>query len=129
MDVESERIVSPIVTELEKAWNAGDGAAFARPFTEDADFVNIRGEHIRTRDVIAKGHQSIFNTIYTGSSVRLQLAGVRTIVPGCLLAHVKSILHAPTGPLTGEHHALFSMVVIPDGNDWRITAFHNTLSD
>ena len=50
MNVHGERAVADLVSELEKAWNAADGAAFGRPFAEDADFVNIRGEHFRTRE-------------------------------------------------------------------------------
>jgi uncharacterized protein (TIGR02246 family) len=45
MNSNAMQIVSEIVNELEKGWNAADGAGFARPFAEDADFVNIRGEH------------------------------------------------------------------------------------
>jgi uncharacterized protein (TIGR02246 family) len=108
--------------ELESAWNAGDGAAFARPFTEDADFVNIRGEHLRTRDVIANGHQGIFNSIYKGS---YHVSHVREIAPD-FVAHVKSTLNVPTGPLAGEHSSLFTLVLVQDHDDWRITAFHNT---
>jgi hypothetical protein len=33
-----------IVGQLEAAWNAMDGSAFAAPFAENADFVTIRGE-------------------------------------------------------------------------------------
>ena len=73
MNSDSERIVSDLVSELEEAWNTADGARFARPFAEDADFVNIRGEHLRTREVIAKGRQAIFDTIYAGSVVRYQV--------------------------------------------------------
>ena len=127
MDSGGERIVSDLVRELEEAWNAADGAGFARPFAEDADFVNIRGEHLRTRDVIAKGHQAIFNTIYAGSVVRYQVAGVREIAPAVLLAHVKATLKAPTGPLAGEHSSLFTLVLVQDHDTWSIAAFHNTL--
>jgi uncharacterized protein (TIGR02246 family) len=127
MNSDGERIVSDLVSELEEAWNAADGARFARPFAEDADFVNIRGEHLRTREVIAKGHQAIFNTIYKGSVVRYQVAGVRAIAPAVLLAHVKSTLKAPTGPLAGEHGSLFTVVLVQEQNSWSIAAFHNTL--
>ena len=127
MNSNGERIVSDLVVELEKAWNAADGAGFARPFAEDADFVNIRGEHSRTREVIAKGHQAIFNTIYAGSVVRYQVTGVRSIAPAVLLAHVKGTLKAPTGPLAGEHRSLLTVVLVQDQNAWSIAAFHNTL--
>ncbi len=127
MTVHGERIVADLVGELEKAWNAADGAGFGRPFAEDADFVNIRGEHFRTRETIAKGHQGIFDSIYKGSVVRYQVTGVRAIAPGVLLAHVKSALKAPTGPLAGEHSSLFTVVLVQDRNDWHIASFHNTL--
>jgi uncharacterized protein (TIGR02246 family) len=122
-----EKIVSDIVGELERAWNSADGAAFARPFTDDADFVNIRGEHMRTREVIGKGHQGIFDTIYKGSVVRYQVSAAREIAPAVLVAHVKSKLNAPAGPLAGEHASLFTLVLVRQQDEWRIAAFHNTL--
>jgi uncharacterized protein (TIGR02246 family) len=127
MDSHGERIVSDLVSELEAAWNAADGTRFARPFAEDADFVNIHGEHFRTREAIAKGHHAIFNTIYHGSIVRYDVTGARAIAPAVLLAHVRSTLKAPTGPLAGEHNSMFSIVLVQDHDDWCITAFHNTL--
>jgi uncharacterized protein (TIGR02246 family) len=127
MSVEGEEIVSGLVSGLEKAWNAADGAAFARPFAEDADFVNIRGEHLRTREVIARGHQGIFDTIYKGSIVDYTVSAVRTIASGVMVAHVKAVLKAPTGPLAGEHPALFSIVLVRNQHAWEIAAFHNTL--
>ena len=127
MTVPDDRIVSDLVGELEKAWNAADGAGFARPFADDADFVNIRGEHFRTREVIAKGHQVIFDTMYKGSVVRYQVTDVRAVTSEVLVAHVKSRLNAPTGPLAGEHGSLFTLVLVQHDNEWRIAAFHNTL--
>ena len=73
-----EQVVSTIVKELEASWNAADGARFGLPFTEDADFVTIRGEHVRTREAIAAGHQAIFDTIYKGSVVRSRRARYAT---------------------------------------------------
>jgi uncharacterized protein (TIGR02246 family) len=127
MDVHGRQMVTDLVGDLERAWNAADGAAFALPVADDADFVNIRGELIRTRDAIAKGHQGIFTTIYKDSVVRYEVVGVRTIAPGVLLAHVKSTLKAPAGPLAGEHRSLFTIVLVRGEHDWRIAAFHNTL--
>ena len=122
----NERMVSEIVSKLEKAWNAADGAGFAQAFAEDADFVNIRADHFHTREVIAKGHQNIFDSIYKGSVVRYQMVSVREISPKVLLAHVKAALKVPAGPLAGEIDALYSLVLVQNGNDWHIAAFHNT---
>jgi uncharacterized protein (TIGR02246 family) len=62
-------IVEQVIEHLESAWNSADGAAYAAPFTPDADFVNIRGELHSGADAIGAGHQGIFDSIYKGSTV------------------------------------------------------------
>ena len=116
-----------IVAQLEAAWNAMDGPAFAAPFALDADFVNIRGEHFRGRQAIAAGHAGIFRTIYAGSSIRLTIEAARLLRPDVALAHVHSVLDAPQGPLAGRHGARFTLVLTREPGSWVIAAFHNTV--
>lgn len=116
-----------IVRQLEAAWNALDGAAFAAPFAEDADFVNVRGEHLRGRPAIAAGHAGIFRTIYAGSSNRYSVEQVRLLRPELALVHVHALLDVPQGPLAGPHGGRFSMVLTRESGGWEIAAFHNTL--
>jgi uncharacterized protein (TIGR02246 family) len=120
--------IEGIVTRLEAAWNAGDGAAFGEPFASDADFVNIRAEHFRGREAIANGHSAIFRTIYAGSSNRLTVDSLRLLRPGVALVHVTAVLDAPSGPLAGRHTALFSAVLTQGSSGWEIASFHNTLA-
>ena len=127
MSVDGRQVVTEIVAELERAWNDGDGERFARPFTEDADFVNIRGEHHRTRAVIARGHQAIFDGPYQGSVLRYEVVGERVLAPTVLLGHVKGTLHAPSGPLAGEHTSRATLVLVEHQGAWQIASFHNTL--
>lgn len=68
-----------IVAQLEAAWNAMDGPAFAARFAFDADFVTIRGEHFRERPAIAAGHSAIFRTNYAGSTNRLTVENARLL--------------------------------------------------
>jgi len=116
-----------VVARLQAGWNAMDGAAFGAPFAADADFVNIRGEHFRGREAIAAGHAGIFRTIYAGSTTRMTVEQARLVRPDVMLVLVHSVLDAPSGPLAGRHGARFSLVLIRDGADWEIAAFHNTL--
>jgi uncharacterized protein (TIGR02246 family) len=116
-----------IVGQLEAGWNAMDGAAFAAPFAGDADFVNIRGEHLRGRAVIAAGHTGIFQTIYAGSTNRYTVESARLLRPDVALVHVHAQLDAPHGPLAGRHAARFSLVLTKEPQGWEITALHNTL--
>ncbi|MBA3555897.1 MAG: SgcJ/EcaC family oxidoreductase [Gemmatimonadales bacterium] len=116
-----------IVRQLEAAWNAMDGSAFAAPFAGDADFVTIRGEHLRGRPAIAAGHAAIFRTIYAGSTNHYTIEVARALRPEVALVHVHSLLDAPQGPLAGRHGARFSLVLTKEPGRWEIAALHNTL--
>jgi len=123
----TEAIATTILEQLEQAWNAADGAAFGAPFADESDFVNIRGEHHRGDGAyIGRAHQGIFDSIYAGSSVRLRLDVARPLAGG-ILAVATSTLDVPGGPLQGIHNGRFTMVLVEQGDDWAITAFHNTL--
>src|SRR5262249_52995547 len=104
-----------------------DGEAFAAPFTNDADFVNIRAEHFRGRHAIAEGHTHIFQTIYAGSNNQMKRESVRLLHPEVALVHVRSLLDVPDGPMKGRHAACFSMVLTKKDDGWEIASFHNTM--
>ena len=125
--MDAKSIVEPVIERLESAWNSADGAAYAAPFTPDADFVNIRGELHSGADNIGAGHQGIFNSIYKGSTVDYSVVKARELNDGEILAHVSGKLHVPEGPLAGDHEAIGTVVLVPEGGEHRIAAYHNTL--
>jgi uncharacterized protein (TIGR02246 family) len=117
-----------VLKQLEDAWNKGDGEAFAAPFAEDAEFVNIRGEHHHGRTPIAMGHQAIFDSIYKDSVNRYEAVAVKQLADDVLYVLGRATLNAPTGPLAGEHNSQFSLLLSrPSGSDWQVVVFHNTL--
>lgn len=125
--MEPKKIMEVVAGRLEAAWNAADGAAFAAPFAPDADFVNIRGELHSGREAIGAGHQGIFESIYAGSRIEYSALQARELDGGVVLGQVHGTLSVPAGPMAGEHRALATLVVVPDGEEHRVTAFHNTL--
>jgi uncharacterized protein (TIGR02246 family) len=122
-----KNIAETVVEQLEAAWNAADGAAFAAPFEPDAEFVNVRGDPHTGRQAIAAGHDGIFSTIYAGSTVRYSVLQARELGDGVILAHISGKLDVPAGPMAGETNALASIVLIRDGDEHRVAAFHNTV--
>ena len=127
VDIDPRTPTEPLVTRLQDAWNAVDGAALGALFAADADFVTIRGER-HSGAAIGAGHQQIFDTIYAGSTVRYTVLATRELDDRVILAHVRGDLSVPGGPVAGEAEALASVVVRDgDGDDHRIAAFHNTL--
>ena len=104
-----------------------DGAAFAAPFAADADFVNIRGEHVRGRQGIAAGHTGIFKSIYAGSTNQYIVEDVRPLRADVALVRVHATLDVPQGPLKGRQTARFTLVATLENGRWAIASFHNTL--
>ena len=120
-------IVSELFARLEKAWNAGDGQAFAAPMTDDVDFVDIRGTRHHSRTVVAHGHDAIFATLYNGSTMSYTVDDAREIAPGWIVAHVSARLESPTGPLAPLARSMMTAVVTDAAGEWQIATLQNTL--
>jgi uncharacterized protein (TIGR02246 family) len=119
-------IARSLFAQLEQAWNAADGPAFAAPFAGDADFVDIRGTHHATRAAIAAGHQGIFESIYEASTVSYRVTKARFLGQDCVVMHARGALTVPHGPVAGTHDATMTAVATPVDGGWQIAAFQNT---
>jgi uncharacterized protein (TIGR02246 family) len=124
--VAPELVAREMLARLQDAWNRGDGAAFGAPFTDDASFVNIRGELHVGAAAIGAGHAGIFATIYAGSTNEMELVEARW-AGEAVVATSRHTLDCPTGPLAGIHQATSTSVLAPVDGEWRIVASHNTL--
>jgi uncharacterized protein (TIGR02246 family) len=116
-----------VLAVLSEAWRRADGAAFATAFTEDADFVNIRGMSFQGPDAIAAQHQQIFDTVYRGSQVQLELVSLRRLADDVLVALVASNLEVPSGPRAGTTKTTATAVLVGDAAALKIAAFQNTV--
>jgi uncharacterized protein (TIGR02246 family) len=125
--METEAIARGMLRQLEEAWNAGDGQAYAKAYEDDAGFVNIRGERSLGVEAIAAGHEEILATIYAGSTNHLVLVDAQRLSDDVIVATSRNTLESPSGPLAGVHHAMSTSVLHRRGGDWRIAVTHNTL--
>ena len=116
-----------IVEQLERAWNNSDSAAFAAPFAEDADFVHIMGGHFTGRTSIEQGHRLIFDTIYKGSTVKLEVEKIRSVGSEVAIVFIFSTLKTVTPGLPPQMNARPTMVLQRQDGVWTIVTFQNTL--
>ena len=113
-------------TALSDAWKNGDGEAFAQCCTNDVDFINLLGMHAKGRRTVAELHEKIFRGPYEGSTVAFDIESVRMIAPDAALAIVTSRLDIPSGPVKGIVSSIASVLLVRDGDRWRLANFHNT---
>ena len=127
--METKLIAQDILKTLENGWNNANGTAFAQPFADLSEFVDIRGaiHQNSTRQYLGEAHQGVFMSIYKDSKISYSLLQAQLIDGNIILANAKAALDAPTGPLAGKSASTITMVIIKSGDDWKIKAFHNTL--
>ncbi|HEX8150376.1 MAG TPA: SgcJ/EcaC family oxidoreductase [Pyrinomonadaceae bacterium] len=123
---EDEAAIRENVRQLEAGWNAKDGALFAKPFAADADYVVINGSYIKGREVIAEGHQRIFDTFYKESTLSLSVKQVRMLRPDVAVVHVTGTNKIPHGAETRTGEAIMTLLMTKESGVWKIAAFQNT---
>ena len=118
-----EAAIRENVKQLETGWNTKSGAAFAKPFAEDADYVVINGMYIKGRAVIATAHQQIFDTIYKDTTLTLDVKQIRFLRSDVAVVHVSG--HRD-GPGKESHGGMLTLVMTKEQQGWTIVAFQNT---
>lgn len=121
-----EAKIRQIVQQVQNAWNAHDGKAFAAVFATDADYVVVNGTYVKGREAIEKGHTQIFATIYKDSRNAATVKSVRFLRPDVAVAHVEWNLEWRVGAEAKKSRALNTMVLTKDAEGWSIAVFQNT---
>jgi uncharacterized protein (TIGR02246 family) len=121
-----EAAIRQIVQQVQDAWNAHDGKAFAAPFATDADYVVVNGMYAKGRETIERGHTAIFTTIYKDSRNVSTFKSVRFLRPDVAVAHVEWNLEFKMNGETRKGHAMNTMILTKESGKWSIAAFQNT---
>ncbi|WNC15969.1 SgcJ/EcaC family oxidoreductase [Brevibacillus brevis] len=121
--------IHTLFAAMSEAWNKGDGAAFGECFTEDADYVTFMGHRLMGRKQIAEVHQKLFDGPLRGSRLESSAAGElqpRFVTPDVAIVHATGeakLADASQDP--GDRGSINTNVVVKQGGEWKITAFHN----
>lgn len=118
--------IAALVGEMESGWNAKNGAQFAMPFAEDADYVVINGVHIKGRSAIAQGHQQIFDTVFRKSTLKTTVERSRLLTADIAIVHVRSDLTVGEGSSVDTRSGRIMLILSRNRGNWEIEAFQNT---
>jgi hypothetical protein len=80
-DEAGEAAIRKIVAEQVTAWNAGDGAAYARHLAPEAAFTNLFAMVMYGAPAFAKRHGEILSTFYKGTTKRHVIRRIRFVTP------------------------------------------------
>src|ERR1035438_2557384 len=128
-----ETAIRSIIQEEITAWNAGDAAAYSRPFSEDGTFTNIRGQFFIGRQAFIDRHDYVFKGQFHGSTLKHDIVSLKFMRPDVavveVLTSVTGIQKLSPGTSTDDKGRLRTrllQVIVKDGAEWKIVAYHNT---
>lgn len=121
-----EAAIKAVLEQVRVGWNAKSGAAFTKPFTENADAVIINGQRLKTRAEIARFHQTIFDGIFKDVDLlEYRVEEIRYLRPDVVLVHVVGVRTEPSDK-TKRKRGRLTFVMVKNKGEWQIEAFQNT---
>ena len=129
----AEAAIVAILQRQADGWNANDAAAFARDFTEDASFINVRGDLMRGHEAIVKIHSFIFAGPYKNTHLDTRLESITYPAPSVAIVDtvmtVTGFHTLPPGLVPTEPGTLrtrMKFILVDRGGEWKIVAGQNT---
>jgi uncharacterized protein (TIGR02246 family) len=122
-----------LVHQQEAAWNRGDAPAWSASFSEEADFVNIRGELYHGRAAITQLHARIFAAPFKGSHTTMHIRLLSKLALGVALIEteneVVNFTILPPGIVptsSGVLKTRMKYIAVQRGDAWQIISGQNT---
>ncbi|MFL9999992.1 MULTISPECIES: SgcJ/EcaC family oxidoreductase [Paraburkholderia] len=129
--LQDESAIKEVIYEMTAGFNSHDAEAATRMYTEDADFVSVRGEEAKGRGEIRKGLAAILSTRARNAALETRNVAIRFIRPDVALVHVTNELSGlmnSDGQTLPAHRERSLRVFVKESGVWRVAAFQNTLA-
>ena len=132
MSVADEAAIGRLLDNLAEAWKRGDAEAFGARYRDDGTFTNVFGTFHVGRDEFIRRHAEVFRGFLKGTTIKMTARMLRLVRPEVALADIDvtygNFHTLPAGVAAmadGLVHSALLMVLVKDGGDWWIAAYHN----
>lgn len=127
-----EAAIREIVADQAAAWNAGDGARYARHVSPGVSFTNLFGMVMYGAPSFTTRHSEILATFYKGTTKHHGIRRVRFITPDVAIVdidnEVRGVKVMPAGiavPADGVVKTQLMEVFVRRDGAWWVEAYHN----
>jgi uncharacterized protein (TIGR02246 family) len=115
--------IQALVSDLAAAWNRGDAAGFAKSFRADGTFTNVNGTSVEGHSAFEQRHREVFSGPLKGSSTTMIVRRSQLLRPDVAIVDVDCATNVASAP---SIQSKLLLVLVKEGRDWTIAAFHNT---
>jgi uncharacterized protein (TIGR02246 family) len=126
--------IEKVLATEQTAWNAGDSATYADEYTNDADFINIRGQIFQGKAAVQAQHAKIFAGPFKDSTISIVVRKFTLLSDHAALVDtdqtVTNFKGLPPGIVdtaTGTLVTHFKYLAVQQGDGtWKFAAGQNT---
>jgi len=126
--------IEKVLATEQTAWNAGDSATYADEYTDDADFINIRGQIFQGKAAVQAQHAKIFAGPFKDSTISIVVRKFTLLSDHAALVDtdqtVTNFKGLPPGIVdtaTGTLVTHFKYLAVQQGDGtWKFAAGQNT---
>jgi len=128
----AESEIRGIVSAQVAAWNAGDGAAYAKDVAPEVSFTNLFGMVMYGAPAFVERHRQILGSFYKGTTKRHEVRRIRFVTADVAIVdidnEVRGVKAMPAGivvPPDGIVRTQLMEVFVRRDGRWWIEAYHN----
>lgn len=125
--------ITAIVTNQQKAFNAGDSAAYVQDFAESTEFTDLAGTVVTGRQAFQERRKEMFRTYFRGAHLQATVRQVSFVRPRVAIADIDLDItgykSSPPGASARPGHPLrirLKYVLTREGKGWVIAAGQET---
>ena len=125
-----EEAIRKVILQMTEGFNKHDAEAATQMYTSNADFVNVRGDKYTGAEEIQQKLGAVFLTRAKQATLKTLNVSVRFVNAELAIAHVTNELSGlvdSAGLKLPSHQELSIRIFIKENDNWRVTAFHNTM--
>jgi uncharacterized protein (TIGR02246 family) len=123
-----------ILEDETNAWNVGDAKAYSQYFAVDGTFTNVLGLFYTGHQNFLLRHEQIFKGVFACTKFKQEVVSVKFVNPYVAIVETLTSISGfseagpPKGTTLDENGCLLTrllQVMIKNGDDWKIAAYHN----
>ena len=125
-NTEDTKAIDAIGAAYKAALKAGDAEAISKLWTDQGDFVNAMGQHVRGRRAIKKEFEAFFAQNSGGQELKTTRISLRFVTPSVAITDgIAEPVPPPPGPPIRER---FTVVYVKQDGKWMVESVRETLA-
>jgi uncharacterized protein (TIGR02246 family) len=116
-----EMKIKAVFETMQSAWENNDAITFTECFTEDSDFVSLRGDHFKGKENNISKHVQ-----FNSTRLYINIESIRFLNNEMAVVHAEGAVLEEWQQVNSCKLSYTTNILIKEDGAWKITSFHNS---